>query len=149
MRAVSNLQNLEHIKFDECEQANLIYCEFLKENLKIFGPKLKALTLRRTESVDNLVCDYLAYISPFKNLKVLDLSYNQIETPGFWVLICSTSTFAASLQSLNLERNIILTSLPEIISRLQLLRLVTLNLNLNQIEWSEDWVRRQGYKVMA
>ena len=127
----------------------MIHCEFIKENLKIFGSKLKALTLRRTESVDNLVCNYLAYISPFKNLKILDLSYNQIETPGFWVLICSTSIFAKSLTTMNLERNIILTSLPEIISRLQLLNLKSLNLNLNQIEWSEDWVRRQGYKIQT
>ena len=60
----------------ECEQANLVRTEILKDNLKIFGDRLKVLTIRRTFSVDNLVCEYLAYTSPFKNLKILDLSYN-------------------------------------------------------------------------
>ena len=56
MVGVSNVQNLEHTKFYECEQANLVRCEMLKENIRIFGDKLKALTIRRTYSVDNLVC---------------------------------------------------------------------------------------------
>ena len=52
------------------------------------------------------------------------------------------------MQKLSVERNIIITSLQEIISRLQLLKLKYLDLNLNQIDWEEDWVRRQGYEIV-
>lgn len=89
----------------------MVRCEILKENIKIFGEDLKVLTLRRTFSVDNLVCQFLAFNSPFKNLKILDLSYNQIELTGFVQLIQEGCVFAHSLQKLSVERNIIITSL--------------------------------------
>jgi hypothetical protein len=76
MKSCSNLQHLEHTKFVHCEQANLVRCEILRDNLKIFGDNLKVLCVRRTFSVDNIVVKYLSFDSPFKNLKVLDLSYN-------------------------------------------------------------------------
>lgn len=142
MKCVSNMQNLEHCKFLECQQANLIRCEMMKENLKIFGPKLKALTIRRTNSIDNIVCEYIAYNSPFSNLKILDLSYNQIEFMGFITLIQEGCIFGHSLEQLIVEHNIIISSLSEILSRLQLVKLQLLDLNMNQIDWTEDWIRR-------
>jgi len=112
------MQNMEHSKLYDCEQANLVRTEMLKENLKIFSNKLKVLTIRRTFSVDNIVCNYLAFKSPFKNLKVLDLSYNQIEFTGFCELICDGCVFANSLEKLSVERNIIIAPFSDVIARL-------------------------------
>lgn len=148
LKNCSNLQNLDLTRFDLCEQANLVRCEMLKETLKIFGENLKVLQVRRTFSVDTIICKFLAYHSPFKNLKVLDLSYNQIELSGFILLIADNSVFAENLQKLSVERNIIVTSLPEIVKKLNLLSLKYLDLNLNQIEWEEDWLRRQGFHIV-
>ena len=148
MKAVSNVQNLEHCKLFECEQANLLRTEMMKENLKIFSSKLKALTIRRTFSVDNIFCKYLAQRSPFKNLKVLDLGYNQIEWTGFVFLIEEGCVFCQSLRHLLLEHNIIITNMQDLISRLQLVKLERLDLNLNQIDWTEEWIRRQGFKIV-
>ena len=44
--------------------------------MRIFSAKLQQLYIRHTFSVDGLVAKWLAFESPFKNLKVLDLSYN-------------------------------------------------------------------------
>jgi Leucine-rich repeat (LRR) protein len=147
MKGVSNIQNLEHTKFHECEQANLIRCEIMKESLKIFSEKLKLLCIRRTYSVDNIVANYLSTRSPFKNLKVLDLSYNQIEYDGFCQLVEEGCIFAHSLQELILEHNIIIASLQEVMSKLQLIKLKVLDLNLNQIDWTEEYIRRQSFKI--
>lgn len=76
MKSCANLQHLDHTKFFACEQANLVRCEILRDNLKIFKDKLKILTIRRTFSVDGIVAKYLAFDSPFNKLVVLDLSYN-------------------------------------------------------------------------
>jgi len=76
MKSCANLQHLDHTKFVNCEQANLVRCEILRDNLKLFSEKLKILTIRRTFSVDGIVAKYLAFESPFTNLVVLDLSYN-------------------------------------------------------------------------
>jgi hypothetical protein len=51
-------------------------CELLRDNLKVFGEKLKSLTITHTFSVDGLVAKWIAFESPFKHLVVLDLSYN-------------------------------------------------------------------------
>ena len=53
MKSCSNLQHLEHTKFINCEQANLVRCEIMRDNLKIFGECLKVLCIRQTFSVDN------------------------------------------------------------------------------------------------
>ena len=76
VKSCSNLQHLEHTKFVNCEQANLVRCEIMRDNLKIFGEALRVLAVRRTCSVDNIVAKHIAFDSPFKNLKILDLSYN-------------------------------------------------------------------------
>jgi hypothetical protein len=60
----------------ECEYVNMFKCELLRDNLKVFGEKLKSLTITHTFSVDGLVAKWIAFESPFKNLVVLDLSYN-------------------------------------------------------------------------
>lgn len=75
MKSCSNLQNLDHTKFVNCKQANLIRCELMRDNLKIFSDDLEVLCVKKTFSVDNIVAKYLAFDSPFRNLKVLDLSY--------------------------------------------------------------------------
>ena len=41
-----------------------------------------------------------------------------------------------------------MATLPEIMCRLNLLALKYLDLNMNQIEWDEDWVRKQGYVII-
>ncbi len=56
--------------------------------------------------------------------------------------------FADSLESLNLERNLIIHSLLTIISRLQLPIIKFLDLNLNQIEWEEEELKKYHYKVI-
>ena len=48
----------------------------MRDNLKVFNESLRVLSIRRTFSVDNIVAKYLALDSPFKHLRVLDLSYN-------------------------------------------------------------------------
>ena len=97
LKGCSNMQNMEHSKMLDCEQANLVRTEILKNNLNIFSDKLRVLTVRRTFSVDNIICSFLAFTSPFKNLKILDLSYNMIEFNGFCELICEGCVFANSL----------------------------------------------------
>ena len=118
MKSCSNLQHLEHTKFVNCEQANLIRCEIMRDNLKIFSDSLQTLCIRRTYSVDNIVAKYLAFDSPFRNLKVLDLSYNQIEFQGLVHLIHKGAVFASTLEKMTLERNLIISSLMQVISRL-------------------------------
>ena len=90
----------------------------MRDNLKIFGDSLEILSIRWTFSVDNIVAKYIALDSPFKNLKVVDLSYNQIEWAGLLHLISKSCVFANSIQKMSLERNLIITSLMTIISRL-------------------------------
>ncbi len=48
----------------------------MRDNLRIFGENLQILSLRKTFAVDNIHAKYLAFDSPFKHLKILDLSYN-------------------------------------------------------------------------
>jgi len=118
MKSCANLQNLDHTKFFACEQVNLVRCEIMRDNLKIFSESLKVLAIRRTFSVDSIVTKYLAFDSPFKNLQVLDLSYNQIEFNGLVFLLHSQAVFANTLKKLSLERNLIINSLVSIIGRL-------------------------------
>ncbi|CDW75764.1 UNKNOWN [Stylonychia lemnae] len=148
MKSCSNVQHLEHTKFINCEQANLVRCEIMRDNLKVFGENLKVLAIRRTFSVDNIVAKYLAFDSPFKNLRSLDLSYNQIEFQGLVNLINKGCVFANSLERMTLERNLIISSLMQIISRLQLPKIQYIDLNLNQIEWEEDEIRSYHYKIV-
>jgi hypothetical protein len=79
---------------------------------------------------------------------VLDLSYNQIEWAGLLHLISKSCVFANSIQKMSLERNLIITSLMTIISRLQLPKITYLDLNFNQIDWEEDELRNYNYKVI-
>lgn len=148
LKQCQNLQHLEHTKFFSCEQANLVRCEIMRENLKIFGDSLNVLSIRRTFSVDTIIAKFIALDSPFKNLKVLDLSYNQIEWSGLLHLISKGCVFANTIEKMSLERNLIITSLMTIISRLQLPKIQYLDLNLNQIEWEEDELRNYNYKVV-
>lgn len=46
MKSCGNMQHLDHTKMYECEQVNLIKCELLRDNLKIFSDKLKILSIR-------------------------------------------------------------------------------------------------------
>ena len=148
MKSCANLQHLDHTKFFHCEQANLVRCEILRDNLKIFKDKLKILTIRRTFSVDGIVAKYLAFDSPFSKLVVLDLSYNQIEFNGLVFLLHKGAVFANTLKKMSLERNLVINSFFSIISRLQLPVIEYLDLNLNQIEWDEDEVKSKGYRIV-
>lgn len=58
------------------------------------------------------------------------------------------NVFANSLEVLILERNIIVSSLMQIVSRLQLPNIRYMDLNLNQIEWEEDEVRNNHFKIV-
>jgi len=89
------------------------------------------LAIRKTMSVDGLVGKWLAFESPFKNLVSLDLSYNQIEFPALVFLLHQGAVFANTLKKLSLERNLVVNSLVQVISRLQLPALEYLDLNLN------------------
>eukprot|EP00347_Sterkiella_histriomuscorum_P003974 403362225 len=148
MKSCSNIQHLEHTKMINCEQANIVRCEIMRDNLKIFSENLKVLAIRRTFSVENIVAKYLAFDSPFKNLKALDLSYNQIEFQGLVNLINKGAVFANTLERMTLERNLIISSFMQIVSRLQLPKIRYLDLNLNQIEWEEDDLRSHHYKIV-
>ena len=86
--------------------------------MRIFSDKLKVFAIRRTFSVDGIVAKYLAFDSPFKNLTVLDLSYNQIEFSGLVFLLHKGCVFANTLRKLSLERNLVINSLMAIISRI-------------------------------
>ena len=120
----------------------------MRDNLKIFGESLKVLSIRRTFSVDSIIAKYLALDSPFKNLKVLDLSFNQIEWSGLLHLISKGCVFANSIERMSLERNLVITSLMTIVSRLQLPKITYLDLNFNQIEWEEEELRNYNYKIV-
>jgi hypothetical protein len=49
---------------------------------------------------------------------------------------------------MSLESNLIICSLTQIISRLQLPRIQYLDLNLNQIEWDEEEMKGNQYKIL-
>lgn len=98
--------------------------------------------------MDNIIAKYLALDSPFKNIRFLDLSYNQIEWAGLLYLIGKQCVFANTLEKMSLERNLIITSLMTVISRLQLPRIQYLDLNFNQIEWEEEELRHYNYKLL-
>ena len=76
LKECKNLQNLDHTKLVNCEQAYLIKCELLRDNLKIFGDSVRLLQINHTFSVDGLVAKWIAFESPFRNLHTLNLSYN-------------------------------------------------------------------------
>ena len=121
----------------------------------LFGEKLQALTIRRANSVDNHMCKYLTEQSPFKNLKFLDLSYNQIDEKGLFRILNRECIFATAIKKVILERNVIVSSLPQIIKHLHknrgsgsLAALIYLDLNLNQVNWQDEYVHKQGYKVV-
>ena len=120
MKGCSNLQHLDHTKMYEAESVQMSNCEVLREQLRIFGDKLRVLAIKRTMSVDGLVAKWLSFDSPFKNLVELDLSYNQIEFQALVYLLHSGAVFAETLKKLVLERNLIINSLVSVISRLQL-----------------------------
>ena len=63
-------------------------------------------------------------------------------------LIGKGCVFANTIEKMSLERNLIITPLMSIISRLQLPKIQYLDLNFNQIEWEEDELRNYNYKVV-
>jgi hypothetical protein len=87
LKSCTNLQNLDHTKLQECQQVHMEHCELLRDNLKVYGEKLRSLTIKHTFSVDGLVAKWIAFESPFKRLVELDLSYNQIEFPALVFLL--------------------------------------------------------------
>ncbi len=56
--------------------------------------------------------------------------------------------FANSIERMSLERNLVITSLMTIVSRLQLPKITYLDLNFNQIEWEEEELRNYNYKIV-
>lgn len=63
-------------------------------------------------------------------------------------LIHKGCIFANTLERMSLERNLIISSLMQVISRLQLPRIQYIDLNLNQIEWEEDEMKNNHYKIL-
>ena len=116
MKGCSDLQHLESISFVKCEQVNLVHSEMMKEALLCFKTPLKVMVIRRTYSVDDLYCHYMVTnCRQFTNLRVLDLSFNQIELRGLLMLLSPYSAFARNLQRLSVVGNLIVGSLAAII----------------------------------